>query len=451
LPHEIAQLNVLPQAKDLYVSLDIGSKKNSVAFVHHSGKVLHQYKVLPNNLPGLERIWKKTHSLLAQYGFSSVLFGMEASGPYWMGLYWELEKRCSTLDPQHFTVEALNPQIVRGFKGKFSYKKQKTDPKDALSINRRMRFGEYNPSFLPYGKQLTLRFYTRRRLHLVQMLTAEKLRFLSLLFLKFSEYKKRVSQGKLFSNVFGRCSTAILTSYLTCEEIANAPLEELLNIVEENHLTNRVVDLKEKLAALKKAAQESYSLPPEAVEPVNFNLHQGLENIEFLKQQIKAVEEKILPILATIDDPIKTIHGIGPTFAAGIIAETPDLSKYKGHPQLASYLGIIPSMNDTGEFHSEFNRMTKTGNSYGRYYYIEGANSIRRINPLFKEYFQRKYAEGHRRRFQRALGLTTRKLIRIYFHLKMTNTAFKLSETLQPFSPLDKRKMEKERYKTIAR
>lgn len=427
-----AQPNVFPKSKELLVTFDIGSKTNSVAFVHKSGEVLHRYKIIPNNLPGLERVWEKTQTLRAHYGLSTVSFGMEASGAYWLGPYWELQKRCSTFDPELFSVEALNPQIVREFKGKFTYKKQKTNAKDALSVARRMRFGEYEPSYIPSGKQLTLRLYTRHRLHLVLAMTAEKLRFLSVLFLKFSEYKKRSKQGKIFSDVFGKCSTAIITRYATCEEIANAPLEELLQIVAETDPTGSVDDVQTKLSFLQQAARESFPLPQEAVAPVNFILQQTLENIKFLQKQIKTADEKIKPIVETINDPVKSIPGIGPVFAGGIIAETPDLTLYKGHPQLASYLGIIPTMNDTGEFHSEFNKMTKTGNSYGRYYYIEAANSLRRFNPVFKEYFQRKYAEESRRRFRRALGLTARKFIRIYFKLKVTNDTFKLPKCFQP-------------------
>lgn len=71
---------------------------------------------------------------------------------------------------------------------------------------------------------------------------------------------------------------------------------------------------------------------------------------------------------------------------------------------MANYFGIIPSMNDSGDFKSTMNHMTKTGNSYGRYYYMEAANSLRRFNPVFKDYFQKKLAETPKR-FRRALGL----------------------------------------------
>lgn len=51
-----------------------------------------------------------------------------------------------------------------------------------------------------------------------------------------------------------------------------------------------------------------------------------------------------------IDDPIKAVPGIGSVLVDEITAEISDLIRFKGHPQLASYFGIIPSMIDSKEF-----------------------------------------------------------------------------------------------------
>ncbi len=83
-------------------------------------------------------------------------------------------------------------------------------------------------------------------------------------------------------------------------------------------------------------------------------------------------------------------------------------------------------MEDSGEFQSSFNHMTKTGNAYGRYYYIEAANSLRIYNPVFHEYFQRKLRETSPVKFKRALGHTARKLIRVYYAMKVKGQNFKL-------------------------
>jgi transposase len=169
-------------------------------------------------------------------------------------------------------------------------------------------------------------------------------------------------------------------------------------------------------------------MPQEAIEPINFVLSQTLQNINFLEKQIKDIESKISNLMKTIEDPAKSIKGLGPVFSAGIIAETPDPKVFnykKGHASLASYLGIIPSMNDSGEFKSFRNKMTKTGNPYGRYYYIESARTLAQHNPTFKHYYLRKMKESHPRKYKRAIGLVARKFIRVYYHLKVNNLAFR--------------------------
>jgi transposase len=413
----------------LYVALDIGSKSNSVVFTNQSGEILHRYKKIPNNLPSLNVVWNQAMAIFNDYDFTNVLFGLESSGPYWFGLYWELQSKCSSFDPEHFKVHALNAQIVAGFKSKFPIKKQKTDRKDALTINRRMRFGEYEPSYLPKGDLLALRFYTRQRLHLILSMVKEKARFLSTLFLKFSEYKKTVKDMNLFYNVFGKCSTALAVKYPSCDALAKVSISELASLLESVDPTNVALrTIEKKYDLIKLIASNSYPMPQEAIEPINFVISQTFQNINFFSKQIKEIELKISTLMENIEDPAKSIKGLGPVYSAGIIAETPNPKIFhykKGHASLASYLGIIPSMNDSGEFKSIHNKMTKMGNPYGRYYYIESARTLAQHNPTFKQYYQRKIKESHPRRHKRVIGLVARKFIRVYYHLKVNNLAFR--------------------------
>lgn len=412
-------------SNNLIAAIDIGSLTNSVAFMNAAnGHIIAEHKKLPNNLPGINRLWEDATRLLKEYGLDHIDFVMESSGPYWFGPYWWLKDRCSTLNPSA-TLTALNPQIVAGFKGKFSHKKQRTNQKDAKTIANRFRFGHLDPVYAPQGDILTLRYYTRYRLHGIQTIVAAKAFFLSYLSLKMSEYRRycKKKEERLFADIFGATSSILITRYNTAEELARAPIEELTSIMNDTG-NGMIPDTYAKASIAKDMARNSYAIPEEAVEPVNFILSESLSHIRFLEGLVKNVDKRIEPLLSRIDDPIKSIPGIGPVFAAGIIAETGDIKRFKGHPQLASYFGILPSMDDSGEYQSSLNHMTKTGNSYGRYYFIEAANSLRMRNPVFRSYFQKKLAETSPRKFKRALGHTARKLIRVYYAMKTKNQAF---------------------------
>jgi hypothetical protein len=216
----------------LIAAVDIGSLNNSIAFMDTKGHILNELKKLNNNLPGINKLWEDATRLIKEYNLDTINFVMESSGSYW----W-LKDKCSTLKSSFVT--ALTPDLIRGsgFKGKFSHKKQKTDPKDAKTIANRFRFGQFDPVYVSEGNLLSLRFYTRYRLHIVHTLAAAKTFFLSYLFLKISEYgryckKKRGEEDKLFSNVFGATSSMIITKYPAAEELAKAPIYEPSSLIE---------------------------------------------------------------------------------------------------------------------------------------------------------------------------------------------------------------------------
>lgn len=104
----------------------------------------------------------------------------------------------------------------------------KTDPLDAFIIAdfARARLIESEPW---RGSQfLALKRLTRHRLHLTECITREKNYMVSNLYLKFSELQLLDGNNQPFSNVYVAASSAILTEYLSPQEIINASEEELL-------------------------------------------------------------------------------------------------------------------------------------------------------------------------------------------------------------------------------
>jgi hypothetical protein len=101
----------------------------------------------------------------------------------------------------------------------------------------------------------------------MHQITREKNYFLSFLFLKFSEYQNLDP----LSNTFGAASQAVLTDYLTVDEIVATPLEELAQLLAKegrNHFPSP-----ESIAAIiKRAARDSYRLHPALNEPLNLIL-----------------------------------------------------------------------------------------------------------------------------------------------------------------------------------
>ena len=72
---------------------------------------------------------------------------------------------------------------------------------------------------------------------------------------------------------------------------------------------------------------------------------------------------------------LRSIPGIGPVWASGILSEIGDIAAFHSSDALAKYAGLYWPKGDSGDFTSEDNQMSKAGNPYLRYYLGEAAKS----------------------------------------------------------------------------
>ena len=91
---------------------------------------------------------------------------------------------------------------------------------------------------------------------------------------------------------------------------------------------------------------------------------------------------------------------------------------------MEKYAGLTWLKNDSGDFVSEDNHVSKAGNTYLRYYLGEAANSVRRHLPEYGEFYDKKFAEVTKHQHKRALALTSRKFVRLVFGLLVKNQLY---------------------------
>ena len=75
--------------------------------------------------------------------------------------------------------------------------------------------------------------------------------------------------------------------------------------------------------------------------------------------------------------------------------------------------------------------MIKGANKYLRYYLIEAADSVRKNDVVFSNYYWKKYKEANKHRHKRALVLTARKLVRVIFYLLKTGNIYRPITNMQ--------------------
>ena len=125
-----------------------------------------------------------------------------------------------------------------------------------------------------------------------------------------------------------------------------------------------------------------------------------------------------------IPQTLTSVKGIGPVYAAGLIAEIGDIHRFDDHHALAKYAGLVWTQYQSGEYESENTHRMRTGNKYLRYYLVQASDAIRKHDTEYKAFYQKKYKEVTKHQHKRALVLTARKLVRLVHSLLRTKQLY---------------------------
>lgn len=405
----------------LFVGLDLSLKSVAAAFTLEDATQPIKRFSFPHNPTGVDCLVEKINDVTSRLDIHNVEIGMEATGNFWMQLIETLRAHPG-LAQLKVNVHNLNARDVARFKKIYS-DIPKTDPLDALMIAEFLRFRRLPEPVPADAKYLALQKLTRHRFQLAQSLASEKNRFLTNLFLKFSAFR----QQKPLSDTFGAASSALLTEFLTVDEIAEMPIQELAAFLMEKS-KNSFADPEQVAATIQQAAKNSYRLNKCLADPVNLVLSMTLENIRFFEKQLNAVDKAITRELGAFTSDatvLLSVPGLGPVFTAGIIAEVGDIHRFYSDSALAKFASIVWKKNQSGEFDSDDTPMSHSGNKYLRYYLIEAANSLRMHNDEFAQFYHTKYRESTTHHHKRACVLSARKLVRLIFNLLHKGVLYK--------------------------
>jgi len=365
---------------------------------------------LDNNQVGAQALVDKLISLAKEHCVTNILIGTEATSMYDWHL---LEFLSESVISRQFNLKLyrFNAKWIKNFKKSLA-PRGKTDPVDSFAIAERLRVGRLPREYTPDFQYQPLRRLTRFRYHLMQSMAREKNFFLSNLFLKASSY----NEVKPFRSPFTATSLATIEEFFSVDELANTSVDDLLEFVKKQG-KDHFADAKEVVAKLKRVSRESYRLRPELKPVVNLVLASCLNNIRCYKETIKRVDDVIKEQMKAFRTTLDSVPGLGPVYCAGLIAEIGDIRRFDSQGSLAQFAGLTWPRYQSGKFEAEESYLAKTGNEYLRYYLVEAADSVRRHNAIYSEFYQKKYAEATKHHHKRALVLTARKLVRLVYAL----------------------------------
>lgn len=427
----------------LQVGIDFSQKGADFCLLAPDGQMLDKHRHFANSQCGYEQARAYLLRALEQHGLSGLCVSGEATSYYWLPFFWQLAH-----DPQlahcQLQLYLLNPRWVHWFKRSLS-PDDKTDGSDPFYIAERTRTRPPNAPWQPQDDWLPLRFYTRLRFHLVQMLTQEKNYALIHLFLLHSAYAGQ----EPFSNWLGATSRQVLNGDLSLMELSELPLDDLAELLDE-WSGHTLPHPQENARRLQQVAAESFTFPERLATPLRRVFQSTRQHLAELESLLRQVEEWIAAEVEAHHPEIRTlatIPGIGLILAASLAAEIGGLERFFSGQKwdkkrkcyrpknlrdvedaVAKMAGLWWPRSDSGEFHGEDRRMAKSGNRYLRYALIQAANGMRRHIPAYTRFYELKYRQATKHKHKRALVLTARKSVGLIVGLLHRKQAFRPQE-----------------------
>ena len=247
------------------VGIDIGKNHHEASIVSPEGKQIGHSLRFATTHKGADSLMS---FIFNNIGNSSCIFGMEATGHYWYPIY-------SFLKARGYTIYVINP-IQSDSLRKMYIRQTKNDSIDSFLIAEVIRFGQFTTTSMADENILAIRQLCRYRDSVISSRTEIKLRISTIMEQIFPEYEKQ------FSSLWVSTSMGILEKYLTPDNIENAPIDELFEIIKDkshNRLTRA------KAISIKEAAADTFGIKI-AQDAFSFQLKQLIDRMNFLDKQI---------------------------------------------------------------------------------------------------------------------------------------------------------------------
>jgi len=382
------------------VGIDIGKRNHEAAVLDQTGAIVRKPIRFPNSLKGYNKLTEMVRSLN-----EPVVFGMEATGHYWLPLYAHLRN-------DNYTVHVINPIQSDALRGMY-IRKTKNDAVDSVIIADVIRFGRYCETSVEPGNIQAMRELCRQQFYIIDMISDLKRKVIALLDPVFPEYEK------LFSDTFGASSMELLSQYTTPEELLAVDSKKLAGLLAT---TSHGRFGTTKAEEVQQTAKNSFGF---VIASGSFALiiRQYIEQIRSLEQSVDAFDAEIARLLTGFDTQLTTITGVGPTLAAVIFSEIGgDITRFASSAKLAAFAGVDPSVKQSGDFNGTRMRMSKRGSPYLRRAIWLASTVAAFKDPAIHALYERKRAEG--KDHMTTIGHICRKMVSIIFAVLRDNSPY---------------------------
>ena len=386
----------------IYVGIDIASEKHDYFMLQQETGVVFSRSAItiPNTAAGYKKLHSDISAFCGATGDSKVRIGLESTGIYHTNIIRFLLQ-------QNYNVMMINPILTNMARKAANVHSAKNDNLDAQTICKYMidNSDKFSPYTLSLYHKEALKSLSRKRFFIVEDLKKAKLAVNSLVQVIFPEFKT------LFSNIYGESAIAILKTYGTPKAIARAHVNKVASL-----LHGRCKCTAEQLIA---TARSSVGIS----EPhYSFQLMDAIEEMEHIARRIKNYDTQINAYVDELCPNLLSIPGIGYTTAGLIAGEIRDIHRFHSAESLISYSGIDVTVYESGKYNAKNCMPSKKGSKYLRYALFQVARIIWQHDPVFRNYYEKKQAEG--KHYYVILGHIQKKVVRVIYSILKNNSTY---------------------------
>ncbi len=384
-----------------YAGIDIASEKHFVAVVDDASVVLEKSTGFTEDTEGYLKLFR-----LLGPAEDIALVGMEATGHFWKNLF-------AALAAKGYRVALINPLRTNRFAAE-DMQRTKTDAIDALGIARFAAQKRPEVTRLPDAATEELKELVRLRDRLMQDFgdrVRELHRVVDLGFPEFTRYVRTLDS---------HLATAILKKYPTAEAFLGIRLKALSNLRYDGvHFVGL------KLATqLLEAAKTSVGRHHGHAYSVQAKYY--CEDLDVLRARLRELDRSIETRLDSheVGKLLTTIDGIGTGTAARLIAVLGNPADFRDEKALASYVGVVPALRQSGKRTSQRAAASSYGNAELRTaLYMPTLTAVKR-NPWLKAFYDRLVLAGK-----------PKKLALIAAMRKLLHAIYSVAKHKKPFVP----------------
>ena len=369
------------------IGIDVSADFSYAAILAPNGDIFKKPFKIKHDLNGFNHLVNEIKKVEEEFNMKTAIF-MESTGVYHLSLFHYLNKYFDN-------TFVINPLITKSNKNG-DIRKVKNDKKDSLTIATIGKFQN-----IKLSQQLSLDIF------LLKNLVREYYKLTD----TCSTFKKKLSAdlrvifpgyNTIFSNSTSKSSIELLSQYPTPQSILEVPKEDIINIFLNN--SKKGISWSENIYyKLINVANEAkiIGLP---LDGLAVKIASSITLIKTIQSEIDTLLEQINTFIQSETFPksirnnielIDSIPGIGQLTAITLIAEIGDIDGFIKPKHLVAFFGIDSSVNESGKFKGDDNKISKRGTRIGRRaLYTVALASIRNnrngvpINKVLLDYYQ---------------------------------------------------------------